>query len=91
MNKKELVDAIAAKTGQSKVDTTKFVESFIDTVTETLKSGDSVKIIGFGNFEVRERGARVSRNPRTGEKINVPASKSPAFKAGAGFKKEINQ
>lgn len=89
MNKKEFIDALASNTGKSKVETAEFVESFIGTVVDTLKSGDNVKLIGFGSFEVRERKARKSRNPKTGEVINVPASKAPAFKAGAAFKNEI--
>lgn len=91
MNKKEFIDAIAAKTGKSKAETTEFVEAFVNTVEETLVSGDSIRLIGFGTFEVRERGARTSRNPRTGETINVPASKAPAFKVGAALKKAVNK
>lgn len=91
MNKKEFIEAIADKTGKSKVETTDFVEAFVSTVEETLVSGDSIRLIGFGTFEVRERGARTSRNPRTGEKIEVAASKAPAFKAGASLKKAVNK
>ncbi len=91
MNKKEFIEAIADKTGKSKVETTEFVEAFVSTVEETLVSGDSIRLIGFGTFEVRERGARTSRNPRTGEKIEVAASKAPAFKAGASLKKAVNK
>lgn len=90
MNKKELIDAIAEKTSMSKTDTSKMLEAFTETVEETLKSGDSVKLIGFGNFEVRNQAARVSRNPKTGEQIQVAARKAPAFKAGASLKKALN-
>ncbi len=91
MNKKEFIEAIAAKTGKSKVETTEFVEAFVTTVEDTLVSGDSIRLIGFGTFEVRERGARTSRNPKTGEKIEVAASKAPAFKVGASLKKAVNK
>ncbi len=89
MNKKEFIDALASKAGKSKAESAAFVDAFVETVVETLKKGESVKLIGFGNFEVRERKARKSRNPKTGEVINVPASKAPAFKVGAAFKNEI--
>lgn len=89
MNKKEFIDAIAAETGNSKVDTAAFVDAFTKVVTDSLKKGDSVKLTGFGSFEVRSRKARTSRNPKTGEVINVPASKAPAFKVGASLKNEV--
>ncbi len=89
MNKKEFIDVLASKTEMSKADTSKFVDSFLSTIEETLKKGDNVKFIGFGSFEVRDQKARVSRNPRTGEPINVPARKSPAFKAGAALKEAL--
>lgn len=89
MNKKEFVEAMASKTGKSKVESAEFVDAFLDTVTEALGNGESVQFVGFGTFEVRERGARTSRNPRTGEPIQVPATKLPAFKVGSGLKNTV--
>jgi len=86
MNRKELVDAIAAKTGASKKDTEKFVSAFVDTVTEELKKGGQVSLVGFGTFKVANRAAREARNPQTGEKINIPARRVPQFKAGKALK-----
>ena len=90
MNKNELVDTVASKSGLSKTDAGAAVEAVLDTVTSTLKSGDEVRIIGFGNFSVADRAATTGRNPRTGESINIPASKSPKFKAGKGLKDAVN-
>lgn len=89
MNKTELVAAIAEKAEISKKDADKAVAAFIDTVTEALKSGDKIQLVGFGTFEVRERPERTGRNPQTKETITIPASKVPAFKAGAGFKSAV--
>ena len=89
MNKTELVAAVAEKTGLSKKDAEKAVKAVFDTVEETLKNGDKVQLIGFGTFEVRERAEKVARNPRTGDAVKVPASKVPAFKAGAALKSAI--
>ena len=86
MNKTELVAAIADKAGISKKDADKAVAAFIEAVTETLKSGDKLQLVGFGSFEVRERPERTGRNPQTKETITIPASKVPAFKAGAALK-----
>lgn len=86
MNKSELIDAIAAATGQPKSTTADFLRAFTDAVTSTLKAGDSVTIPGFGAFEVRERAARQGRNPATGATIEIPASKAPAFRPGKGLK-----
>lgn len=89
MKKTELVTAIAEKAGISKKDADKAVSAFVETVTDALKAGDKVQLIGFGTFEVRERPERTGRNPLTKETITIPASKSPAFKAGQGFKAAI--
>jgi len=86
MNKTELYAALAKKTGFSKKDTERRTDAFIETITETLQRGDKVQIVGFGTFEVKERAARKARNPRTGEEIDVAASKAPVFKAGKVLK-----
>lgn len=89
MNKTELVAAVAAKAEISKKDADKAVAAVIDAVTDALKAGDKVQLIGFGTFEVRERAAKEARNPKTGETISVPATKVPAFKAGAALKAAV--
>lgn len=89
MNKSELVAAVAEKAGLSKKDADKAVAAFIDSVVETLKSGDKVQLVGFGNFEVRERAARTGINPLTKQTIEIAASKSPVFKAGKAFKDAV--
>jgi len=86
LNKTELVGEVAAKSGLTKKDVEKTVNAFFSTVEEALKEGDKVQLIGFGTFEVRERQARKGRNPQTGEEINIPATKIPAFKAGKALK-----
>ncbi len=86
MNKSELIDSIAKDSGESKRVVSGVVESFIDSVQKQVKKGEKVTIPGFGTFERRQRSARTTRNPRTGEEIKVKASKVPAFKPGAGFK-----
>ena len=91
MNKAELVDAVAAKTGATKKDTEATVKAFVDAVTEALKKGDKVQLIGFGSFEVRKRAARKGRNPQTREEIKIAASKSPVFKAGKALKDAVNK
>lgn len=91
MNKTELVAAIVEKSGLSKKDADKAVAALIETVTETLKAGEKIQLVGFGTFEVRERPERVGRNPITKESITIPATKVPAFKAGAGFKAAISK
>jgi len=90
MNKTELCAALAAKTGLTKKDAEKFAEALIETITETLQQGDKVQIVGFGTFEVKDRPARKASNPRTGEAIEVAASKAPAFKAGKALKDSVN-
>ena len=81
-NKAELVDRVAKKTQLTKKDVSATVEALFETIQEALKAGEKVQVIGFGNFEVRERAARKGRNPQTGKEIKIKASKVPAFKAG---------
>lgn len=90
MNRKELIDALAAKTGSSKADAERSIAALIDVVTSTLKKGDNVALVGFGTFEVRKRAARNGRNPATGEALKIKASKAPAFKPGATLKAAVN-
>ncbi len=90
MNKTELVEAIASSTGMTKTDVDKIVSSFIEEVTNALVKGDKVSLKGFGNFEVRTRGARTGRNPRTGEPMPIAESKAPAFKSSSALKKAVN-
>jgi len=90
MNRKELVDALAAKTDSTKADAERAIAGLIDVVTDTLKKGDSVTLVGFGTFEVRKRAARTGRNPKTGETLKIKAAKVPAFKAGATLKAVVN-
>ena len=82
MNKAELVSAVAEKTGMSKKDSEKAVNAAFDTITEALAAGDKVQLVGFGAFEVKERGARIGRNPKTKEEIEIPASRVASFKVG---------
>ena len=89
MNKNELVEAIAEKMGTTKKEAEAAVSAFTETVKEALAEGKKVQLIGFGNFEVRERAARKGRNPQTGEEIDIPATKVPAFKPGKGFKEVV--
>src|SRR5512135_1773197 len=90
MNRKELIDALADKTGSSKADADRNIGALIDIVTAALKKGDNVALVGFGTFEVRKRAARTGRNPATGETLKIKASKAPAFKAGAALKAAVN-
>lgn len=91
MTKAELVTSIAEKTGLTKKDSEKALAAFVDTVTETLAKGDSIQLVGFGTFEVRERAAREGINPRTKEKIKIAATKVPAFKAGRALKDAVSE
>jgi len=86
MNKAELYTALAKKTGFTKKDTETYTDAFIEAITEALRHGDKVQITGFGSFEVKERAARKARNPRTGEEIDVAASKAPVFKVSKALK-----
>jgi len=89
MNKTELCTALAGKTGLAKKDAEKFTAAFIETIVEALQSGDKVQIVGFGSFEVKDRPARKARNPRTGEEIDIAATKAPTFKAGKALKDSV--
>ncbi|MBR0446222.1 MAG: HU family DNA-binding protein [Oscillospiraceae bacterium] len=89
MNKTELIAAVAAKTGLTKKDAEKVVNATIDSITENLVKGDKVNVSGFGIFEVKTREARVGRNPRTKETIQIPATKLPAFKASKTLKDAV--
>ncbi len=89
MNKAELVTAVAEKTGLSKKDSEKAINAAFDTVTETLVAGDKVQLVGFGAFEVKERNARVGRNPKTKEEIQIPASRVAVFKVGKALKDAV--
>lgn len=90
MNKTQLIEAVAADSGLSKTDTTRAIESALDTITRTLKKGDEVSITGFGKFSVVKRAARAGVNPRTGEKVKIKASKAPKFSPGAGLKQAVS-
>jgi len=90
MNKSDLIDAIAKKTEMSKVDAGRAVDAFVASVTGALMEEDTVSLIGFGTFSVKHRAARAGRNPRTGETIQIKASKNPTFKAGKALKDAVN-
>ncbi len=90
MNKTELAEAVAGAANLSKADGARAVEAVLDSITSTLKRGDSVSLVGFGTFQVKHRNARTGRNPRTGETIQIAASKVPSFKAGKGLKDAVN-
>ena len=89
MNKADLVAAVAEKASISKKDSEKAVNAAFDAITEALVAGDKVQLVGFGAFETKERSARVGRNPKTKEEIQIPASRVPAFKAGKALKDAI--
>ena len=89
MNKTELIAAVAEKTDLSKKDADAAVSAVLDAITDALKAGDKIQLVGFGTFEVRNRAAKQGRNPRTGETMTVPASKVPAFKAGKALKDAV--
>lgn len=91
MNKTELVNSIASKSGLNKKNSEAALNAFIASVQETLEKGDKVVLVGFGTFEVRKRAARKGRNPQTKKEITIPASKAPVFKAGKGLKDIINK
>jgi DNA-binding protein HU-beta len=90
MNKTELIDAIADSADISKAAAGRALDGMIDAITNAVKNNDTVSIVGFGTFMLRERAARTGRNPKTGMAIEIAASKSPAFKAGKGFKDAVN-
>ncbi len=89
MNKAELIANVAASADISKKDAEKAINALIENITDALKKGDKVQLVGFGTFEVRERAARVGRNPQTKAEIKIPASKVPAFKVGKALKDAI--
>ena len=89
MNKTELISKVADKSGLSKKDAEKAVNAFIETVTESLKSGNDVQLIGFGSFQVKHRAARDGRNPKTGETLKIAAANVPSFKAGQRLKEAV--
>ena len=90
MNKTELVAAIAEKTQLTKKDSEMALKAFINVVSEELKKGEKIQLVGFGTFEVSDRAARVGKNPQTGNAIDIPASKAPKFKAGKALKETVN-
>lgn len=90
MNKAELIAAVAANADMTKKDAEKAVKAFVDVVTEELKKGGKVQVVGFGTFEVAERAEREGRNPSSGEPMMIPASKAPKFKAGKPLKDALN-
>ncbi len=89
MNKNELVTAVATSTGLSKADAGKAIDGVFQAISNALQKGDEVRLVGFGTFNVAERAKSEGRNPRTGEKIEIPASKLPKFKAGKGLKDAV--
>ena len=91
MNKTELIAAVAAKTGCTKKDVEAIVSATFDTIAQELAKGEKVQVSGFGTFEVKDREARVGRNPHTKEAIQIPASKAPVFKAAKALKDKVTQ
>ena len=91
MNKAELINAVAASADVSKKDTEAVISAMLDTITEALKEGDKVQLVGFGSFEVKKRAARIGRNPRTKEEIEIPAIVLPVFKAGKLLKDTVSK
>ncbi|GAB3116635.1 HU family DNA-binding protein [Novispirillum itersonii] len=89
MNKSDLVDAVAAESGLTKADAAKAVDALFNAVTDALKKGDEVRLVGFGTFAVSERAARTGKNPRTGEPLEIAASKQPKFKPGKALKDAV--
>ena len=89
MNKNELISSIASETGLTKTDAAKAVDAFVSSISSALKSGDEVRLVGFGTFEVHTRKARAGKNPNTQEDIMIPESKLPVFKAGKNFKEAV--
>ncbi len=90
MNKAELIDKVAEGADISKAAATRALDTVLDSITNALKSGEQVTLVGFGTFQVKDRAARTGRNPRTGEAINIAASKNPSFKAGKALKDAVN-
>lgn len=90
MNKSEMIQAVAEKANLSKTQAAEAVDAVMDVIREALAKDDTVTLIGFGTFSVRERAGRTGRNPRTGEEISIPASKVPGFKPGKALKDAVN-
>ena len=90
MNKQELIESIAASADINKASAGRALDAMIDSVTDALKEGDTVVLVGFGTFTVRDRAARTGRNPQTGDEIQISAAKVPAFKAGKALKEAVN-
>ncbi len=90
MNKGELIESVAAASELSRADATRAVDAVLESVTSTLRGGGSVSLVGFGTFTVKARAARMGRNPRTGEAIQIKASNVPGFKAGKALKDAVN-
>ena len=90
MNKSDLIEAIAEKSGLSKADATRALNAFTESVGEAMERGDDVVLVGFGTFLVKDRPAREGRNPKTGEPLKIAASKSPSFRAGKSLKELVN-
>ncbi len=90
MTKTELVSVVADKTGLTKADADRAVKALLDAVTDCLKSGDKLSLVGFGTFSVSKRAARTGKNPRSGSKIEIPAANTPRFKAGKALKDSVN-
>lgn len=90
MNKTELIAAVAEKAGLTKKDVEKTISATLETIKEVVAGGDNVQVVGFGTFEARQRKERQGQNPRTGEKVTIPASTVPAFKPGKAFKDAVN-
>jgi|TARA_B100000700_G_C14765589_1_gene724201 DNA-binding protein HU-beta len=90
VNKSELIDAIAASADIPKAAASRALDAMVESVTESLKQGDSVSLVGFGTFSVKERAARTGRNPQTGQPIEISAAKVPSFKAGKALKDSVN-
>ena len=91
MNKAELINAVAASADCSKKDAEAVITAALDTITAALKDGDKVQLVGFGSFEVKKRAARIGRNPKTKESIEIPASIVPVFKAGKALKDAVSK
>ncbi|MBU5616108.1 MULTISPECIES: HU family DNA-binding protein [Psychrobacter] len=90
MNKSELIDSIAEKSGLNKTQAGDALNAVMESVGQALEAGDSISLVGFGTFSVKDRKARTGRNPKTGEELAIPASKVPSFKAGKNLKERLN-
>ena len=91
MNKNKLIEAVTSVSGQTKADAAKSVDAIIGSISTALQAGEDVRLVGFGTFSVAQRKASIGHNPRTGEKINIKASKQPKFKAGKTLKDSVNK